>query len=93
VLGIFYAILFFILFLRFLRRAYLYTRNAQVAITDGHYITGGYVFEKDDTDTIRSRLKTVENIFDESLLGESRLAERKQHAQKALMENLKDMAL
>lgn len=38
VLGIFYLIVSVILFIRFIGKSYLYTRGANVVITDNHYI-------------------------------------------------------
>lgn len=82
-----------ILAILFLRRAYLYTRHADVAITDTHYITGRGIIERSATDTVRDHFRNIETTFDERFLGESTLAERKKHAQKALLENLKEVAL
>lgn len=39
ILGIFYSFVFLYLVLRMLRRSYLYTRGADVVITDNHYIS------------------------------------------------------
>lgn len=39
VLGFFYLIVGFILLIGFIRRSYLYTRGANVVITDNHYVS------------------------------------------------------
>lgn len=93
VLGIFYTCVISWLTLVFLRRAYLYTRHADVAITDTHYVTGHGIIEKSATQDIESQFEKIERIFDERFLWESTLAERKKHAQKALIKNLKEVAL
>lgn len=92
VLWVFYLFVWCILTLRFLYRAYLYTRGANVVITDDHYVSWGRVFEKNEHQKIKDAFYTLENTFDEPFLGESALAERKQHAKKQLFENLKEIA-
>lgn len=92
VLGLFYLIVWAILFVRFLYRSYLYTRGAQVVITDDHYVSWGHVLEQTDRVTIEKKFQKFEEIFDEAFLWPSRLAERKQHEQKKLFQNLKEIA-
>ena len=91
-LSIFYVFVFLGLFIVFLRRAYLYTRGANVVITDDHYVTGSSILEQSDRVGIVQAFALYESTFDEQFLGASTLAEKKNEQKKALFENLKDIA-
>lgn len=93
VLGLFYLVIFVILFFWFLRKSYLYTRGANVVITDNHFVQGGKVLEKKDKKSISERFSLYEEVFHEKFLEASRLAEKKQTEKKALFENLKEIAM
>ncbi len=92
VLGIFYLIIGLILWIRFLHRSYLYTRGANVVITDDHFVSWGNIIEQWDKSSIQENFWKFETIFDEPFLGESRLAEKKAEAKTALFDNLKEIA-
>jgi protein-disulfide isomerase-like protein with CxxC motif len=86
-------IIFVILFFGFLRKSYLYTRGANVVITDDHYVQGGKILDKEDKKSISERFSLYEKVFHEKFLEASKLAEKKQLEKKALFENLKDIAM
>lgn len=92
VLMSFYWLLFFGLFIRFMYHAYLYTRWANVVITDNHYVSGGNIIEKTNREKISKAFSLFENTFDEQFLGPSELIERKEHAKRALFDSLKQIA-
>lgn len=92
VLGIFYLIIGIILSIQFFYRSYLYTRGANVVITDNHYVSWGNIIEQWDNESIQKKFWRFEKIFDEPFLGESRLAEKKAQAKTALFDNLKEIA-
>lgn len=93
VLGLFYLVVSVILFLGFLRKSYLYTRGANVVVTDNHYVQGGKIVSQTDKKTIEQNFAIYEKVFHEKFLGESGLAEKKKTEQKALFDNLKDIAM
>lgn len=93
VLGIFYLVVSIILFIRFIGRSYLYTRGANVVITDNHYIQWGKILEKNDIENVRNSFSRYENTFHEKFLEESQLAEKKEIEKKALFDNLKEVAM
>ena len=78
--------------MRFLYRTILYTRGANVVITDGSYVSGSHILAKTDREGISRAFSDFEKTFDEQFLGESTLAEKKNEQKKALFENLKDIA-
>jgi hypothetical protein len=92
VLGVFYTIVWFILFIRFLHRSYIYTRSANVVITDNHFVSWGNIMEQSDRESVLKKFEKIETIFDEPFLGESRLEEKKSKAKTELFENLKEVA-
>jgi hypothetical protein len=92
VLGIFYLIIGLILWIRFLHRSYLYTRGANVVITDDHFVSWGNIIEQWNKSSIQENFWKFETIFDEPFLWESRLAEKKAEAKTALFNNLKEIA-
>lgn len=92
VLWIFYSIVSFILFFQFLHRSYLYTRWANVVITDNHFVSWGNIIEKWDRKSIEENFWRFESIFDEPFLGESRLADKKIRAKTELFDSLKEIA-
>ena len=93
VLGLFYIVIFILLFFGFLRKSYLYTRGANVVITDNHFVQGGKILAKNNTNSIQERFSLYERVFHEKFLEASRLAEKKQIEKKALFDNLKDIAM
>ena len=93
VLAIFYGIVGIILFFRFLHRSYMYTRGANVVITDSHYVQWGNVLDKNNPENIRNVFRPFEEMFDETFLGTSNLLQKKEHAKKALFENLKEIMM
>lgn len=93
VLAVFYVFVFLGLFIVFLQRAYLYTRSANVVITDNHYVSWGEILAKDDEEKVGNFFEKIGNTFDEQFLEASHLAEKKAHAKTALFDNLKDIAL
>lgn len=93
VLSVFYIFVFLGLFIVFLRRSYLYTRSANVVITDDHYVSWGEILQKSDTTKVGNFFEKIGNTFDEQFLENSQLAEKKEHAKTALFDNLKDIAL
>lgn len=93
VLAIFYGIVGIILFFRFLYRSYMYTRGANVVITDSHYVQWGNVLDKNNPENIRNAFRPFEEMFDETFLGTSNLLQKKEHAKKALFENLKEIMM
>lgn len=87
-LGIFYSIIGIILALQFFYRSYLYTRGANVIITDNHYVSWWKITEKWNSEIF----KKFEDIFDEPFLWKSKLAEKKAIAKTELFDNLKEIA-
>jgi hypothetical protein len=92
VLWVFYTIIGFILFFRFIHRSYLYTRGANVVITDNHFVSWGNIIEQWDAKSIQENFWRFESIFDEPFLWESKLAEKKAHAKTELFDSLKEIA-
>ena len=92
VLGVFYFFVGLILFFRFLQRSYLYTRGANVVITDDHYISSWVIIQKSDQEWVKNSFWRFETIFDEPFLGISKLAEKKEKAKTELFDNLKEIA-
>lgn len=92
VLGIFYLIVGIILVLKMLRKSYLYTRGANVVITDNHYVSLGQVVERENFARQKEVFSTLEKVFREPLLEPSGLAEHISMEKKWLMEQLKDIA-
>ncbi|MBX9809781.1 hypothetical protein K2X92_05315 [Candidatus Gracilibacteria bacterium] len=93
VLGVFYTIVSIILLIKFLYRSYIYTRGANVVITDNHYVSGGTILEQSDTESTKNAFKKIETIFDEPFLGESKLEDKKIKAKTELFESLKEVAM
>lgn len=92
VLGVFYLIVGIILILKMLRKSYLYTRGANVVITDNHYVSLGQVVERENFARQKEVFSTLEKVFREPLLEPSGLAEHISMEKKWLMEQLKDIA-
>ena len=93
VLGVFYLIIGLILSIQFFYRSYLYTRGANVVITDNHFVSWANIIEQSDKKAVLKKFKKFETIFDEPFLWESRLAEKKEIAKTELFDNLKEIAL
>ena len=92
VLGVFYCIIGVILAIKFLYRSYLYTRGANVVITDDHYVSWGSIIEQTDKKMVREKFSQFEEIFDEPFLWESKLADKKEKAKTELFMSLKEVA-
>lgn len=92
VLGLFYLVVLVILSIKFFYNSYLYTRGANVVITDNHYVQWGKVLEQKTKDEVKQNFAIYEKTFSEQFLGESGLAEKKALEKKALFDNLKDIA-
>ncbi|MFZ2256235.1 MAG: hypothetical protein WAW59_00220 [Patescibacteria group bacterium] len=58
-----------------LRKSYLYTRGANVVITDNHYVSLGQVVERENFARQKEVFSTLEKVFREPLLEPSGLAE------------------
>lgn len=93
ILSVFYGIVAIILGIRFLHRSYLYTRGANVVITDSHFVQGGNIIEKNNRTKIMETFQPFAEVFDETFLGTSNLLEKKEHAKKALFTNLKEIMM
>lgn len=93
ILGIFYAIVFFILFVKLLRRAYGYSRMADIIMTDEHYIVGKNIFHTSEKEKIKNAFRYFEETFEEPFMWTSTLPDTIQHEKKNLFENLKDIAM
>lgn len=92
VLGIFYLIIGLILSIQFFYRSYLYTRGANVVITDDYFVSWANIMEQWDKKAVQKNFEKFEKIFDEPFLGESKLAEKKAIAKTELFDNLKNIA-
>ncbi len=92
VLGIFYFFVAIVLSVKFMYYSYLYTRGANVVMTDHHYVSWGHIIENTDIDNIKSILSRYEKAFDEPFMWESRLEEKKRIAKTELFDNLKEIA-
>ena len=93
VLVIFYAIVVFILIMKMFQKSYLYTRGANVVITDKHYVSNGKVVERSDFRAQKEAFSTLEKIFREPLLEPSGLAEHIESEKKNLFAQLRDIAM
>lgn len=93
VLTVFYLIVGIILVLKMLRKSYLYTRGANVVITDNHYVSLGEVVERENFARQKAVFASLEKTFREPLLEPSGLAEHIAMEKKWLMEQLKEIAL
>jgi hypothetical protein len=91
-LWIFYTLVFFYLVLKMLQRSYLYTRWADVIITDNHYVSGGKIIPKDDFAGQKEAFEVMEKLFREPLFEPSRLKEYIALERKWLFEQLKEIA-
>jgi hypothetical protein len=93
VLGVFYSLVFVVLIMKMIRKSYLYTRGADVIVTDDHYVSVGKVLEKSDFKGQKEAFHTMEQIFREPLFEASRLREYVELEKKNLFEQLKDIAI
>jgi len=93
VLTVFYLIVGIILVLKMIRKSYLYTRGANVVITDNHYVSLGKVVERENFARQREVFQSLEKTFREPLLEPSGLAEHIAMEKRWLMEQLKDIAM
>ena len=92
VLGVFYGLLFLYLVIQMIRRSYLYTRGADVIVTDDHYVSGGAIVEKRDFQGQKEAFSTLERLFREPLFGSSGMSEYMKMERKNLFAQLKDIA-
>ncbi len=93
VLGVFYGTVFCILFVKLLRRAYGYTRMADIVMTDEHYIVGKNIFKNTETAEIRDAFAYFEQTFEEPFMWVSTLPDTIEHEKTNLFENLKNIAM
>ncbi len=93
VLAVFYGIVGVILTIKFLKRSYIYTRWANVVITDNHYVSAWKIISHDEEKKIQETFWKIESIFDEPFLWESKLLQKKKDAKKELFESLKTVAM
>ena len=91
-LWVFYTIVFFYLIAKMIRRSYLYTRGADVIITDNHYVSWGNIIRKDDFQGQKEAFEVMEKLFREPLFEPSRLKEYIALERKWLFEQLKEIA-
>lgn len=92
VLVVFYLIVGIILIVKSLRKSYLYTRWADVVITDNHYISGGKILKKDDFQGQQEAFKVMETVFREPLFKSSELESYITLQKKGLIEKFKTIA-
>lgn len=92
-LAIFYTFVLILLIIKMIRKSYLYTRGANVVITDHHYVSAGKVVEREDFSAQKNAFSTLEKIFREPLLEPSGLALHIENERKNLFDQLKDIAL
>ncbi len=92
VLWIFYSFVFLYLILKMIRRSYLYTRGADVVITDHHYVSWGDIIEKKNLHIEESTFRKMGELFREPLFEPSRLSDYVKLERKSLLEQLKDIA-
>ncbi len=92
VLGVFYSLVFLYLVIQMIRRSYLYTRGADVIVTDDHYVSGGAIVEKRDFQGQKEAFSTLERLFREPLFGSSGMSEYVKMERKNLFAQLKDIA-
>lgn len=89
VLTVFYLIVGVILVLKAMRKSYLYTRGANVVITDHHYVSAGKVVERTDFRGQKEAFAELEKTFREPLLKPSGLAEHIKMEKTSLFDQLK----
>ncbi len=92
VLGIFYGIVALILIAKMFYRSYLYSRWANVVITDDHYISWGNIFHKKDSQRYQEEFDEMGQIFREPLFEESQMQEYVNLKKASLTEQLKTIA-
>ncbi len=92
VLGIFYSMVLGILIIKMIRKSYLYTRWADVVITDKHYVSNGKVVERTDFRAQKEAFEVLEKTFREPLLEPSGLSEHIEMQKSSLMDELKTIA-
>lgn len=51
-----------------IKKSYLYTRGANVVITDNHYISNGKIVKRDDFEGQKEAFENLEKTFREPLL-------------------------
>ncbi len=93
ILTLFYVFVLAILIMKMIRKSYLYTRGANVVITDHHYVSTGKVVEREDFSAQKDAFSTLERLFREPLLEPSGLAEHIESKKKSLFNQLKDIAI
>lgn len=92
VLAVFYAIVGIFLFIKMFRKAYLYTKWADVVITDDHLVSGGKILKKDDFEGQRNAFAALEEMFREPIFGKSEMANYIEVEQQNLMQKLQMIA-
>ena len=91
VLAVFYVVILFILIGKMLYKSYLYTKWADLIITDTHYVSLGKVIERKNYNEQKTAFIELEKAFREPLLEPSWLAEYIELEKKNLFEQLKDI--
>lgn len=92
VLGVFYSIVLCILILKMIKKSYLYTRWANVVITDNNYVSAGKVVERSDFRAQKDAFYALEKTFREPLLEPSWLSEHIAEQREWLIDQLKWIA-
>jgi hypothetical protein len=93
VLALFYTFVLALLIMKMLRKSYLYTRGANVVITDKHYVSAGKVVEREDFSAQKDAFSTLEKMFREPLLEPSGLSEHIANKKQSLLDQLKGIAM
>ena len=93
VLAVFYTIVLVILIAKMIHKSYLYTRGANVVITDEHYVSNGKVVKRDDFRGQQAAFSELEKTFREPLLEPSGLAAHIEEKKSSLFDKLKSIAL
>ncbi len=92
ILGIFYTLVICILIGKMFRKSYLYTRWANVVITDHNYVSAGKVVDRSDFREQKEAFSELEKTFREPLLEPSGLAEHIEQEKQSLMDQLEWIA-
>lgn len=93
VLAVFYTIVLAILIVKMVRKSYLYTRGANVVITDDHYVSNGKIVKRDDFRAQKEAFENLEKTFREPLLEPSGLRAHLEEKKSSLFADLKSIAL
>lgn len=92
VLAVFYTVVLSILIIKMIHKSYLYTKWADLVITDNHYVSLGKIIERKNFAEQKAAFADLEKAFREPLLEPSWLAEHIALEKKNLFDQLKDIA-